>query len=149
MSQESINQKIVKFARVTGRTLALAEKLVSEATAKEAAALPSIGTVAQLLKSAGYIDAAHEKLAKERLGTYKGALEVLTNVLAEQVKAAATKSASSNVGSQGVAVPGPGSAPQIRKESQNPNYLGSRAGVGERRPSDEAMLSLIPGGRRY
>lgn len=145
MSSE-INSKVLEYTKVSGRALHLAGELAKEAAAKEAAAKEAVPRIVALLKTARDANGApliaesDIKRAEAQLGNHSQCLAVLGNVLgvlSETTKIA--KSASDRLGS---AEPLRGATKVASTEA---SYGDKRAGAGEVRESDKALMRLIPG----
>lgn len=139
-----ITQKALGFAKVAGRALHVAKKIIDEKQAAEKQAAEKVPGLLQRLKQAGLIDEGQVKQASAELGNHKLALDILNRVVSLYTaeKQASVKQASA--GTTGKAVADTKAAPM----DKHANYAGYRRGEGERSAADEALLRLIPGYRK-
>ena len=132
-------EKTLEFAEATGEALDSATKLAHQLEQQKQAADQRAPALAKALKEAGFIGPDDEKRAEELLHDPVQTLSILGNVLGrmQTEKAAAAQARSPDRLGQAV-------APAAKKVASTESpFVGRRAGEGEVRESDLAMLRLI------
>lgn len=141
MSQET-NVKTLDFVEATGKALSRAEKLAADINQEKQAALKLSSPVIESLVQHRLIDETEREMAATKLASHDGAMELLKNLVVHygQQKEAAAKKEALSQGSpiEGNQLPSAGEGQPRRKTAA----VGQRAGLGERRESDEPFLRL-------
>ena len=140
----NVNLKSLEAIETSGIALETARKFAEDVGQEKRAAAALIpGAVDGLIS--GHMVQEHERpLAATKLGTHEGALQVLGNLLDHvgQLKVAhERKIALLNQGQPANSENGEKIAGS--PHHQNPNYVGSRPGLGEKKASDIAFLTAL------
>lgn len=141
MSTNDVNIKALESIEASGIALSTAQKLAEAVDQeKRAAATQAPGIVDALV--AGNLIQEHERApATVKLASHDGAMQLIGNLLSyigQQKTAYDQKLALVDQGQlvESGQEKAAGFSPHIR----NPNYVGSRAGLGEKKASDKALL---------
>lgn len=134
-------QDVAKFAEVTGKALAVGERIAAKQASDQQAVATVLPSIVARLVEVGLLDKSSADAAMEKLSNHAAALSVLERVADkyQEQKIAAEKTAGDRLGH---------AVPDSRASRREDNYVGRRAGAGEKRASDEAILKLIGSGAR-
>ena len=138
----STNQKSLAFMEAAGPALAAAQKFASDVNVEKQAATKLADALVPTMIQQQLCEATEEPMLRQKLATHNGAIEVLGYIVSHHnkvKKAYAQKLAIAQGG--GSPAEGHDKAANADRSNGSP-YVGQRAGLGERRPSDEPFLKL-------
>ena len=151
MSNQETNLKVLDFAASASGALDKASQLATAVDQeKQAAAKLATDVVSQLVDNRMLED--HERnAALTKLASHDGAIEVISNLIKlasgqkadYEQKLAAVDQGQSVEENGHVKAAGASVSTRIGSPVNNPNYIGSRAGLGEKKASDTAFARAM------
>jgi hypothetical protein len=135
-----LNAKILDFAQVTGEFGAMAKKIAEDGLAEAKEARPLLEKAADALVDATLVGEDERDEVIKLASTHSGALKLVGNLVRH---IGTTKKASSQGEAQqrlGHGVPDNGREKKASVPSTESPFVGRRAGLGEKRASDVALM---------
>ena len=135
-----LNSKILDFAQAAGEFGAAAKKIAEEDLAAVKEARPLVDKIADELVRVSLIEQGERDEAVKLASTHAGVLKLASNLISHIGK---TKCANAQKEAQAMGRGVPDNDGQTKKASVSSTespYVGRRAGLGEKRASDEALF---------